>query len=193
MELIRAFVAIELSENLRREVVRIQGSLQGKGIVDHVRWVKPEGIHLTLKFLGNVPTSAINEIAQALTQASEGVKPFTICVTGLGCFPSTGRPNVIWVGIEGDTGALMCLQTAVEDRLSLLGYPKEKRSYSPHLTLGRTARDIAARERRRLGDILEQQTVGSLGEMQVRDVSLIRSELSPAGARYTRLAAVTLE
>jgi 2'-5' RNA ligase len=193
MEQIRAFVAIELPEDLRRELDRIQGSLKGPGVADHVRWVKPGGIHLTMKFLGNVPAGTITEIVRAVTQGSEGIKPFTISFAGLGCFPSSSRPSVIWVGIEGDTRTLMRLQTAVEDRLSVLGYPAEKRRYTPHLTLGRVARDVAASERRRLGDMIGEQTVGSLGEMQVRDVSLIKSELSPSGARYTRLAAVTLE
>ena len=192
MDQIRAFVAIELPGNVRRELERIQGSLKGKGVPHHVRWVKPEGIHLTLKFLGNVPAGSITEIVRVVTQGSEGIKPFTISFGGLGCFPSSSRPSVIWVGVEGDTGTLMRLQTAVEDSLSALGYPAEKRRYTPHLTLGRVARDVAASERRRLGDIVGEQTVGSLGEMQVRDVSLIRSELSSAGARYTRLAAVTL-
>lgn len=193
MEQIRAFVAIELPGSVRRELGRIQGSLKGKGVADHVRWVKPEGIHLTLKFLGNVPASTITEIVHAVTQGSEGVKPFAIRFAGLGCFPSSSRPSVIWVGVEGDTGTLARLQTAVEDRLSVLGYPKEKRSYTPHLTLGRVARDLAASERRHLGDMIAEQNVGSLGEMQVCDVCLIRSELSPSGARYTRLAAATLE
>jgi 2'-5' RNA ligase len=81
----------------------------------------------------------------------------------------------------------------VEDRLSVLGYPEEKRTYTPHLTLGRVGRDVGASERRRLRDIIAEQNVGSLGEMQVRSVCLMKSELLPSGARYTRLAAVTLE
>lgn len=193
MDQIRAFVAIDLPENVRRELGRIQDSLRGKGAAERVRWVKPEGIHLTLKFLGNVPSSTITGIVHAVTEASEGVKPFTISISGLDCFPSSSRPNVIWVGVEGDIAPLTRLQSAVEDRLSVLGYPEEKRSYTPHLTLGRVARDVGASERRRLGEIIAEQNVGSLGEVQVRDVCLMRSELLPSGARYTRLAAVTLE
>jgi 2'-5' RNA ligase len=193
MEQIRAFVAIELSENVRRELGRIQDSLRGKGAAERVRWVKPEGIHLTLKFLGNVPSSTITEIVHAVTEASKGTKPFTIDFSGLGCFPSNSRPNVIWVGVEGDTAPLKRLQSAVEGRLSVLGYPEEKRGYTPHLTLGRVARDVGASERRRLGDTIAEQTVGSLGEIHVRDVCLMKSDLLPSGARYTRLAAVTLE
>jgi len=154
MDQIRAFVAIDLPENVRRELGRIQDSLRGKGAAERVRWVKPEGIHLTLKFLGNVPSSTITGIVHAVTEASEGVKPFTISISGLDCFPSSSRPNVIWVGVEGDIAPLTRLQSAVEDRLSVLGYPEEKRSYTPHLTLGRVARDVGASERRRLGEII---------------------------------------
>jgi 2'-5' RNA ligase len=193
MEQIRAFVAIELPEDLRRELERIQGSLKSTRVADRVRWVKPTGIHLTLKFLGNVQASRIAEIVRAITQGSKGVKPFTISLSGLGCFPSSSRPNVIWIGLEGDTEPLPRLQSAIEDYLSVLGYPKEKRNYTPHLTLGRVARDVAADARHRLGDLIAEQDVGSLGEMQVREVCLMKSELFPSGAKYTRLAAVPLE
>jgi len=193
MEQIRSFVAIELDEELRHQLSRIQRSLESKGVADEVRWVKPDGVHLTLKFLGNVPASKIKEIVLAVTQGRDGVMPFTISFGGLGCFPTTKRPNVIWVGVGGDTTTLVRLQTAIEDRLSVLGYLPEKRGYTPHLTLGRVARHVTDRDRRRLGDLIQEQAVGSLGEMQVREVCLMKSELSPAGARHTRLAAVPLE
>lgn len=89
--------------------------------------------------------------------------------------------------------SLIRLQSSIEDRLSVLGYPPEKRSYSPHLTLGRVARHVDTSGRRRLGSLIQSHSVASLGEMQVREVSLMQSELSPAGARYTCLATVQLE
>jgi len=193
MEQIRSFVAIELNEELRHQLDLIQRSLKSKGISDEVRWVRPDGIHLTLKFLGNVPANSIKEIVLAVTQGRDGVMPFAISLGGLGCFPTTKRPNVIWVGVDGDTATLARLQTAIEDRLSVLGYPPEKRRSTPHLTLGRVARRVTDSDQRRIGDLIQEQTVGSLGEMQVREVTLMKSELSPAGARYTRLAAVPLE
>jgi 2'-5' RNA ligase len=193
MEQIRSFVAIELDEEIREQLSIIQRSLKSKGLADTVRWVKPQGIHLTLKFLGGVPASRIQEIVLAVTQGKDGVMPFTISFGGLGCFPNTRRPNVIWVGVDGDTGALVRLQTGIEERLATEGYPSEKRRYSPHLTLGRVDRRISDSERRRLGDLIQEQTVGSLGQMQVRAVSVMKSELSRAGATYTRLAAVPLE
>jgi 2'-5' RNA ligase len=193
MEQIRSFVAIELEEELTEELAQIQESLRRRGIAEQVRWVKPEGIHLTLKFLGNVPADGIEEIGLAVTRGSEGVEPFAISLDGVGCFPTASRPNVVWVGVREDTGTLARLQTAVEDRLSVLGYAPERRKYTPHLTLGRVSRHMGARDRRRIGDVVQTHDAGTLGRMQVREVSLIRSDLSPEGARYTRLVAVQLQ
>jgi 2'-5' RNA ligase len=193
MEQIRSFVAIELTDQLRAELNLVQESLKRKGLTDQVRWVKADGMHLTLKFLGNVPADRVNEISLAVAQASQGIAPFKITLTGLGCFPSTSRPNVLWIGVEGDTEALAELQANVEASLATLGYPPEKRKYTPHLTLGRVGRRVGSSSRRRLGSLIQTQTVGPLGEMEVQEVNLMRSELSPAGARYSRLAAAQLE
>lgn len=193
MEQIRSFVAIELEDELGTQLKRIQKSLKDKGIVDHVRWVRPEGMHLTLKFLGDVPANRIQEIVPAMANSIEGVKPFSINLSGLGCFPSIARPNVIWVGVGGETGTLARLQADIEANLAVLGYPPEKREYKPHLTLGRVDRRTGAADRRRLGMLIQTETVGSHSEMLVREICLMKSELSPAGARYTRLGAVQLE
>jgi 2'-5' RNA ligase len=193
MEQTRSFVAIELTDQLKAELNLVQESLQRKGLTDEVRWVKADGMHLTLKFLGNVPADSMNEISLAVAQASQGIAPFRITLTGLGCFPSTSRPNVLWIGVEGDTEALAELQANVEASLAPLGYPPEKRQYTPHLTLGRVGRRAGSSARRRLGSLIQNQTVGPLGEMEVQEVCLIKSELSPAGARYSRLAAAQLE
>lgn len=193
MDQVRSFVAIELESDIKSAVGEIQQALRGKEIEDQVRWVKPEGMHLTLKFLGNVPADRIKELTLAMTRGSQGVRQFRIAFHGLGCFPSLSRPNVIWVGVEGETEELAALQQGIEEHLSLLGYPPEKRGYAPHLTLGRVRRDVAASQRRRLGSLIEGLAVAVLGEMLVREVSLMRSDLSPSGARYSRLARVQLE
>ncbi len=193
MEQIRTFVAIELDDDLKRGLTETQDLLKGRGIADLVRWVKSGGIHLTLKFLGNVPADTINEIVVAISQGSQGIRPFALSFGGLGCFPSPSRPNVIWIGVDGDTETLTRLQGSIEDRLSVLGYPPEKRKYTPHLTLGRVARHVETGERRHLGRLIEKQSIDLLGEMTVLKVSLMKSELSPAGAKYTRLAAIDLE
>ena len=193
MEQIRTFVAIELDDDLKKGLTETQDLLKGRGIADLVRWVKPGGIHLTLKFLGNVPADTINEIVVAISQGSRGVRPFALSFGGLGCFPSPSRPNVIWIGVDGDTETLTRLQGSIENRLSVLGYPPEKRKYTPHLTLGRVARHVETGERRQLGRLIEKRSIDLLGEMTVLKVSLMKSELSPAGAKYTRLAAIDLE
>jgi 2'-5' RNA ligase len=193
MEQIRSFVAIELSDQLRTQLGQVQESLMSKGITDQVRWVKPEGIHLTLKFLGNVPADSVKEISVAVEQASRGIAPFDISLGGLGCFPTTSRPNVLWIGIEGDTVALVELQNSIEANLSRLGYPEEKRGYTPHLTLGRVHRRVGGADRRRLGDLIQTHSAEPLGGMKVSEISLMKSQLSPSGARYSRLAVAPLE
>jgi 2'-5' RNA ligase len=193
MDQIRSFVAIELEEDIKIALGEVQQTLRSKGIEDQVRWVKAEGMHLTLKFLGNVPADRIKELSPALTKGSERARQFRIGFRGLGCFPSLSRPNVIWVGIQGETEALVALQQGIEEHLSLLGYPPENRGYAPHLTLGRVRRNVGASQRRWLGGLIEGLEVGFLGEMPVREVSLMRSDLSPSGARYSRLALVQLE
>lgn len=193
MEQIRTFVAIELDDDLKKGLTETQDLLKGRGISDLVRWVKPRGIHLTLKFLGNVPADRINEIVVTINQGVRGIRPFALSFGGLGCFPSPSRPNVIWIGVDGDTETLSRLQGSIENRLSTLGYRPEKRKYTPHLTLGRVARHVETGERRQLGGLIEKQRVDLLGEMTVLEVSLMKSELSRAGAKYTRLAAIDLE
>lgn len=193
MEQIRSFVAIELNDQIREELGETQEILKSKGLMDHVRWVRPEGIHVTLKFLGNMPVDRVDEVVVAIRQASEDTGPFSISFGGLGCFPSTSRPNVIWIGLLGDTKTLIRLQGRIENGLGVLGFPREKRKYSAHLTLGRVNRHVSSRERGHLGGIVQTERIDPLGEMEVQEVSLMKSVLSPAGAKYSRLAAVQLE
>ncbi len=193
MEQVRSFVAIELNQEIREKLGEVQALLQSRGIADQVRWVKPGGVHLTLKFLGNVPVPRVKELVVAVKQASEGIGPFVLDFGGLGCFPNPRRPSVIWVGVQGDTEVLAHLQGRVEERLAVLGFPPEKRAYTPHLTLGRVRRRTARRERSRLGELLQKQEVETLADMAVREVALMKSVLSPAGARYSQLAVVELE
>ncbi len=193
MEQVRSFVAIELDDQIRQRLSETQALLKSRGLAHQVRWVRPEGIHLTLKFLGDVPVNRMKEIVSAITQASEGAVTFSLSFGGLGCFPSDSRPNVVWIGLLGDTKALVTLQSSIEHGLAVLGFPPEKRKYSPHLTLGRVRKDVGNRERRRLGALIRAESIGTLGEMEAREVSLMKSVLSPSGAQYTRLASVQLE
>jgi len=193
MEQVRTFVAVQLNDSIKEELNRAQALLKRKGIADQVRWVQPRSIHVTLKFLGDVPVSRLKEIVVAIEQASDGVGPFSLSLGGLGCFPSASRPNVIWIGVDEDTKELARLQARIQDRLSDLGYPPEKRKFTPHLTLARVGRHVKAEDRRHLGLSIERQSLHLMAEMEVDEISLMKSDLTPAGARHTRLAAIELE
>ena len=192
VEEIRAFIAIELEEGIERELARVQTLLKDK-VAAPVRWTDPQGVHLTLKFLGNIPAERVEEIGSALREACQGFAPFTLQFYGLGCFPSLNSPRVIWIGIGGETETLKRLQERVEERLAPLGFPPEKRGFSPHLTLGRVKKYASSGALRKIGEAVAATEVGSLGQMEVREVSLIRSLLLPDGAQYSRLQVVALE
>jgi 2'-5' RNA ligase len=193
MKQIRSFVAIELDDQIREKLRETQACLKAKGIADQVRWVRPEAIHVTLKFLGDVPPVRIREIVVALTQSCEGIGPFSLSFGDLGCFPSVSRPNVIWIGVQGDTKELAHVQSRIEEGLAILGFPREQRKYTPHLTLGRVGRHVQRTERGRLGGLVQTQDIETLAEIEVTEVSLMKSVLSPVGAKYSQLAAVKLE
>ena len=193
MEKIRTFIAIELDESVKDGLTKLQERLKGEAPQGSVRWGRPEGIHLTLKFLGDVPADQIEEIARALQKSCQGFAPFSLSCAGLGCFPNLKRPRVVWVGIQEETGTLAQLQKAIEENVAPLGYPTEKRKFSPHLTLGRVQKRASSGDLRRLGELVGASEIGILGQMEVRSVNLIRSDLRPSGAVYTRLAEVELK
>jgi 2'-5' RNA ligase len=183
----RTFIAIDLSAELRTGLGEQQDRLRGELGARSVRWVQPQGIHLTLKFLGDTPQGQLVEIQHALARAAAAVDPFTISAGGVGCFPNTRQPRVVWVGLEEATGALLRLRNAVESQVAPLGFPTEKRAFQPHLTLGRVQRDASAGEVRRVGQVVAATAAGWLGEMAVSEVSFIKSDLRPTGAVYTTL------
>jgi 2'-5' RNA ligase len=193
MEKIRTFIAIELDESIKDGLTKLQERLKGKAPRGSVRWVRSEGIHLTLKFLGDVPADQIEEITTALQKSCQGVASFSLSCGGMGCFPNLNRPRVVWVGIQEETGTLAQLKKAIEGNVAPLGYPTEKRKFSPHLTLGRVQRRASSGDQRQLGDLIGTLEIGLLGQMEVHSVNLMRSDLRPSGAVYTRLAKVELK
>lgn len=192
MDMIRAFVAIALDQALHSALARVEDSLKAQAPAGAVKWVPAENIHVTLKFLGDIPAGRIEEVKGALEAALAGVPPFAFDVQGLGCFPNPRRPRVLWVGIDEPTHALLHLQARVEEELAKLGFAPEDRPFSPHLTLGRVRREARPSDLRVLGQLIEEAKVGRLGRQEVRSLSLFRSDLRPAGAVYTPLAVVPL-
>ena len=181
MEFIRTFIALEIPEDLRETLSRVQQKLIQK--TGGIRWVKPENIHLTLKFLGSTRKDKAEEVCRVLEQTAEGISPFAFNVSGVGAFPNIRNPKVIWAGINADD-SLLLFQKKLEDALSSVGFPKEKRSFSPHLTLGRV-KDTKARKD--LRNILEKYSNEGLGSFEFLRIIFFRSDLQPSGPVYSVL------
>ena len=193
MTTLRTFIAVELDKDFVGKLVDLQDRLRGQVAPRSIRWVRPEGIHLTLKFLGETRPDQLEEVKSALDRAVSGVSPFTFTVGGLGCFPNTRRPRVIWVGLYEPTGTLSRLRDAIESHVAPLGFPTEKRPFRPHLTLGRVQRYASKSEVREVGEVIAASEIGVLDEMRVGQVSYIKSDLRPGGAVYTTLHGAGLQ
>jgi 2'-5' RNA ligase len=188
--MVRAFIAIPLPEEIRRRIGAFQREWQTGLREDAVRWAPVEQIHLTLRFLGKVPEAALPELESALRRACEGVSGFELVASGSGCFPDPRKPRVLWVGLRGALPALADLQAKIAGATSAWG-ELEEREFHPHLTIGRVKQTppVALRQ---IWQDAQTVTCGELGCWHVGEVLLMRSELSPAGAKHTALARAAL-
>ena len=184
----RTFIAIELPDDLKQAIARVQEPLRGAGA--SANWTRPEGIHLTLKFLGEVPDAKAQEILQALEGAARGTGRLALAVEGAGAFPNVKNPRVLWIGITGDIVKLATLQAAVEDAMVRLGFEREDRKFSPHLTL---ARIKFPKPRDNWPGIIEGIRDVKLGGFEAGHLSLMKSELRREGAVYTEVGRVELK
>jgi 2'-5' RNA ligase len=187
---LRLFVAIELPDEVRMALGRIEDELRPRGL-DSLRWVRPESIHITLKFLGETPAERRPDIEDALSAAAHGVAPHELTLGKLGKFGGRQSPRVLWVDVGGDVEALQALQKRVDEKVAPLGFPPEERPFAAHLTLARVPQDVAKQVARPLTDAVDTVKVPDL-PIPVREVALMRSELRREGAVYTRLCAVEL-
>jgi 2'-5' RNA ligase len=191
MEQVRSFVAIELPEELKRELLELNGRLKAGGHRG-VRWVDPQGMHLTLKFLGDVAADRLDDITAALAEAISGIAPFRLEVGGLGVFPNLRRVRVAWVGISGEVDSLQLLQRRVESSLAKIGFPAEARKFTPHLTLARVRDQVLPEERQGFGHFIENTDFKARRGITVDTVFLMKSQLTRQGAIYTQLSSVGL-
>lgn len=191
-EQIRTFIAIELPPELKAELTRLQNKLRS-GCGNSARWVDPNGIHLTLKFLGNVPSDKIDDTVKAIEEAAAGTPPFQISVRGCGCFPNVLRPQVAWVGLTGDLKVLDDLVRKLDTALARLGFKPEGRAFTPHLTLARVRDTATPIERQAIGEATGRLPVEIATAIDASEIVLMRSELTPRGSIYTKLAAIKLE
>jgi 2'-5' RNA ligase len=187
MDKIRTFIAVPLPPELLDELGALQRRLEQRTPAGSVRWVRPEGIHLTLKFLGDVPAGRVADFDKALEAVSRHAPSCSFSVRGLGCFPNTRRPRVVWVGVDEPSGRLATLQDGVEEAMAHFGHRPEGRGFSPHLTLGRVRRNTSASQAADVGNTIEAMEIGQIGQVRVDRFALIRSVLKPTGAEYTTL------
>jgi RNA 2',3'-cyclic 3'-phosphodiesterase len=184
----RAFIAIKLPEDVLSELPRVQDRLRQSGV--EASWVRPGGIHLTLKFLGEVDESQQGEIFDAIRKAAAGISRFRIAVAGAGAFPNSRNARVIWLGITGDLAPLATLHAAIEEVMAGLGFKREDRKFTPHLTLARIRQ---GRPQSKLQTALEEIRDTGLPAFEVAGVSFMKSDLLPSGAVYTELGRAELE
>jgi 2'-5' RNA ligase len=190
-EQIRSFIAIELPEEAKKGLARLRKELERD---EHrfVKWVDPAGIHLTLKFLGNIPSKRVAEITEAMKKASQGISPFHLEISGLGAFPSLRQARVFWVGVGGEMNQLSRLQQSIDSALAALGFAKEERPFVPHLTLARIREGASPPEKRSFGELVGSTVFEDKYPVEVEAIRLMRSQLTPAGAIYTCLSVVGL-
>jgi len=191
MEQVRSFIAIELPEGLKVELIQLQGRLK-LGEQSWVKWVDPNSIHLTLKFLGNIAVGRINEIIRAMEEAVLGISPFHLEVRELGAFPNFKRVQVAWVGVGGEVDKLVQLQQRIDSNLAPLGFAIETRPFTAHLTLARLRDRASPDERQRFGQLIAGARFESAYTIKVDAVSLMKSQLTREGAIYSRLSSVGL-
>ncbi len=190
MESIRAFIAIELSDDIKKELEEIEFFLKSRNSTP-AKWVNPESIHLTLKFLGDVSPEKITDISGAIKNGVTGITAFHLQLAGLGVFPNSTRVQVVWAGVTGDMDRLKKLQKNIEEAMEKQGFPLEKRNFSPHLTLARVRDYATLDERKQLGNLITDTSFsGSI--LKVDSVNLIKSQLTRQGAIYTRLSSIRL-
>lgn len=186
MERVRSFVAILLTDEVRRAVA---GEIDRLSPLSRsVRWVPPRNLHLTLKFFGDLGPDELDQAKDGLEEAVAGVAPFTLVLHGLGAYPGLAHPRVLWVGVAEGAKETQSLQSRVEAALAERGFPREARPYSPHLTIGRVGNPRGLEP---LRTAITRDAHLRFGALPVSGLSLMRSDLSPAGARYAELSAVS--
>ena len=185
--MIRSFLAIELPEIIRKRIEQVQGDLRASHA--DVRWVNPEKIHLTLKFFGNIEEARIEPIVKAVEGPVHNSKGFPLRVKGIGTFPHSKNPRVIWMGLIDERDILIPLQKQIETELERIGFEPEGRTFRPHLTLGRVN---SARGKEELIQRMEKYREEEFGEFDVAKIILFKSDLKPTGPIYTSLREVKL-
>jgi RNA 2',3'-cyclic 3'-phosphodiesterase len=192
MSLLRAFIAVEIPQHTRQMIERQSARLRQSLGDDLVRWVPSENMHLTLKFLGDVASSHLNFLKQMISQTADSHAPFDLQVGGLGCYPNPRSPRVIWIGIHAPP-TLASLQKNIEAGSVRLGYERDERAFSPHLTIGRVRQNANPADLPKVRAALSSIQFGDMEIARVDSVHLFKSDLTPSGSIYTNLFSAPLK
>lgn len=184
--MLRCFIAIELPEEIRKALAEAQRELKIFGA--DIRWVRPENIHLTLKFLGDTQEEDIESISREISEICSGFSSFSMELAGLGIFPGTRQPKVLWAGLNGSK-EIIELQKDIDSTMAHFGFKPEKRIFSPHLTLGRFR---SPKNKDALLRAIASENVKKHGLFEVKTVALIKSSLTNSGSVYTKISEANL-
>jgi 2'-5' RNA ligase len=190
--MLRSFIAVEIPTGIQTALAGSLASLKQALPKPLVRWVAPQNVHLTLKFLGDVSPANLERLAETLKAEVANHETFTLSVGGLGAFPTPNRARILWVGLEAPA-ALMALLRGIEAATASLGFPAEDRPFSPHLTIGRVGQNVSGTGLQHIRAALESTPVGILGTVHVDTVYIFKSDLQPGGAVYTPLHTLPLK
>jgi RNA 2',3'-cyclic 3'-phosphodiesterase len=182
----RAFIAIEIPSEVKSALAVFQSEMRSVGA--DVGWTKPETMHLTLKFLGETPEPLIEKIEKICFGLAAEYQPFALSLYGVGVFPNARKPRVLWVGLSGEVEKTAEMQRLLNERLAPLGFEPETKDFNPHLTLCRVKSDKKVRELVARANAYQFPAL----TFDIREIVLMKSELDPAGARYTCLTKVPL-
>ena len=192
MERIRSFIAIELSDELKLLIKDLQNQLKAENLAP-VRWVNPNNIHLTLKFLGEIDAGVSRQITPVLKDSLQGILPFFLEVGGLGVFPNLKRVQVVWLGLTGELDKLNQLQQSIESSLTQLGFTPESRRFTQHLTLARVGNRASLDQRQDIGQLVARTSFDADYRMNVNCIHVMRSQLTSDGPIYSQIGTITLK
>jgi len=183
----RTFIAVGISSEARERIAQIQAEFRSVG--PDVKWVEPENLHITLKFLGEVEKERLLEVIEKTKLGVGEISNFKVHLSGLGTFPSVKSPRIVWVGVSQGKDELRRLSEGIEENLSHLGFPKEKRGFSAHLTIGRVR---SPKGKEKLVKKIEELEATDVGEFPVDKVLVMESQLSSKGPTYRIIEVVNL-
>ncbi|HZS46694.1 MAG TPA: RNA 2',3'-cyclic phosphodiesterase [Blastocatellia bacterium] len=177
--MVRAFIAIEIPSSIKKNLADVQSHLKTAGA--DVSWTKPDNLHLTLKFLGEISDSQITIVRSAVNKICEKVSAFELEIGDIGVFPNPRRPRIIWAGVSGDLNAVLAIQSTIDSELVSSGFATDAHPFNPHLTLGRIKTPKRTRELLALADVFEIPK----NNFRVDRIIVMRSQLNPTGSIYT--------